>query len=114
MAQAVQEPVQSAFYHHADLDCYECLGCTTRIEVPHWAVIQGSKERVRIKTDPLNRLLWLELREIEHEKCASYKDVEKAKQHIEFGLKQIRPGVGHGVDAGRGALAIPHGAPATA
>ena len=55
MATAVHEVVQSAFYHHAELDCYECLGCTLWIEVPRWAVVAGGKERVRIKDDPLNR-----------------------------------------------------------
>ena len=74
-------------YHHEELDYYECLGCFDLIEVPRCAVVQGGKERVPVKGNSLNRLLWLELKTIEHEKCHRYQDASKAAQHREFGLK---------------------------
>ncbi len=51
------------------LDAYRCSRCGMSIEVPRWAVLAGAAKPVRIKSDPLNHLLWLEEQAAKHQGC---------------------------------------------
>jgi hypothetical protein len=70
-----------ALYHWEDMDAYQCMGCLELIEVPKYAVLKvsGVLDRVPVKNQPENRMLWLELYELDHAKCHEFKDVEKAQ-----------------------------------
>jgi hypothetical protein len=70
MGSTAVEPAQSAFRHYADTDTYECLGCHGLIPVPRLAILEEQNEIVRIKDNPLNRMLWLEVLEEKHQNCA--------------------------------------------
>lgn len=61
--------VLSSLVYHADLDYYECSGCEQDIEVPQFAVFQGSPRLVPVKYDPENRVMWREEIEREHSNC---------------------------------------------
>lgn len=79
------KPAESPLYFHPRYDAYECLGCGEMLEVPKFArlKIDNKIQRVAIKGDPLNLLLWREMQEIDHGECAQFQDVEKAKDHRE-------------------------------
>lgn len=79
-------PDSQVLYHHERFDYYECLGCHEEIEVPYLAVLKQGKPKEPIKSNPENRMAWLELRSIEHASCGLYKDEEKSRQHREYGL----------------------------
>ena len=51
------------------VDAYQCERCGASIEVPRWAVLVGGARPVRIKSDPLNHLLWLEEQAAKHKGC---------------------------------------------
>lgn len=73
-----------ALYRHERLDAYECLGCGEMLEVPAFAVLKGGAARVRVKNDPENQLMWVQLMELDHEPCGSFKDVVQAESHRKF------------------------------
>lgn len=85
------QPIAAAvFYHHERWDCYECMGCHELLEVPFRAVLRNGREREPVKRDAENRVLWLELRTLEHNKCAAYKDELAAANHRRFGLHLVQ------------------------
>ena len=78
-SQALEIPV---LYHHERWDAYECMGCHDLMETPRTAVLKNGQERVPVKANPENRMLWLELMTANHEKCMAYSgDAEKQEQH---------------------------------
>jgi hypothetical protein len=81
-----------ALYHHARYGCYECLGCTEIIEIPRWGwlVVNGHRCRVPVQGNPENLLLWLEMQQLDHEKCQMFNDVQKAKDAREFRKERDR------------------------
>jgi hypothetical protein len=56
-------------YFHREYDCYTCLGCGATIEVPWQAILKAGQGPVSVKESPENRVLWLELIEIDHGRC---------------------------------------------
>lgn len=74
------QPGNPVLYHHAREDVYECMGCGSLIEVPRQGVLQRGQAAVPIANNPENRMMWLELHTLDHEKCEKYKDFEKAEQ----------------------------------
>lgn len=71
---------RAPLYYHADLDVYECMGCYAMIEVPRSAVIRAGHSPEPIKTNPENRMLWLEMIEIDHMPCGQFSDSKLAEQ----------------------------------
>lgn len=81
--QATERP--PSLYLWDRYDAYECMGCHEMIETPRFAVIKGGRERVPIRTNPENRLIWLELMELDHAKCGAFQfDAAKAKAAREY------------------------------
>jgi hypothetical protein len=68
------------FYHHEAFDCYECLDCGEFEEVPVLAPLRVNGDKVPIKCNPENRLLWIELMEKKHARCKDFQDTAKAAQ----------------------------------
>lgn len=71
-------------YLHEREDFYECMGCHELLEVPFLAVLKNGQQRVAIKRNPENRLLWIELMSIEHGQCGKFKDEQKAQDQRTF------------------------------
>jgi hypothetical protein len=74
----------NALYHHEELGALACLGCGEYIEIPYEAVLKNGQPKARIKGDPLNFLLWRELMEADHAKCAAFHDERLQKQAREY------------------------------
>lgn len=55
--------------HHQSVDVYECRGCGQLIEVPTAAVLGTGGRWESVKSNPENRLDWLERRRQAHECC---------------------------------------------
>lgn len=81
----------AVLYFHERYDCYECMGCGEFIETPGMAVLHQGRPREPVKNNPENRMLWLELHMIDHQKCANYQDVEKAKAFRAHGNRRPAP-----------------------
>ena len=92
----VKRPAESPLYFHERLGAYECLGCGEFLEVPKFAVLKVDNkiQRVPIRGDALNLILWREMNEIDHEKCAEFQDEAKAldyRQHRKVPHATVRP-----------------------
>lgn len=71
-------------YRHEQYGCLECMGCRELIEIPFEAVLKGGHGPVPIKANPENLLIWIELQELDHEKCSSFQDARQAALCREF------------------------------
>lgn len=78
-------------YHHSTQDFYECMGCHEFIEAPYLAVLQQGKPKEPVKTNPENRLRWLELIGFDHGKCAAFKDEAKALEQRQYRQHPLIP-----------------------
>lgn len=67
-------------YHYVEPDVYECLGCGQFLETPYRAILNAGRKAVPVKEHPENRLLWLELMEIDHAACGRFEDAKKAEE----------------------------------
>jgi hypothetical protein len=81
-----------ALYFRPELSAYECLGCGEQIEVRKFAelMVDGTMQRVRVLGHPEHTLIWLELHQLDHAKCASFKDAARAKDYREHRKRQER------------------------
>lgn len=98
--------MEQRLYHHERLGAVECLGCRELIEIPHCAVLRAGQRPERVRGNPENLLLWLELQELDHEKCLSFNDAEKAlaaRQH-RFSLGSQRRTSRSGSASGSGGM----------
>lgn len=71
---------RAEFYHYPEYDAYECLGCGASLEVPRHAVLRAGQAPVRVKSDPENRLIWLDLMRIDHAACGQFQDARMAEE----------------------------------
>jgi hypothetical protein len=78
-------------YHYLEADVYECLGCYALIEVPYKAVLNAGQDRVTVKRDPENRLVWLELIRLDHAACGQFRDAKMAEEARRYRLRTIQP-----------------------
>lgn len=76
-------------YFHREYDCYECLGCGALIEVPWRAVLKNGQSPVEVKENPENRLLWVELMELDHAPCLRFSDARMAEQARRYGNRVV-------------------------
>ena len=74
-----ENAVKSPLYHYVEWAAYECMGCHELIEIPALAVLAAGRLPVRIKTNPENLLIWVEMIEMDHAKCSSFKDAKMAQ-----------------------------------
>jgi hypothetical protein len=87
-----ENAVKSPLYHHERWGAYECLGCNELIEIPALAVLAAGRLPVRIKTNPENLLIWVEMIELDHAKCSSFKDAKMARDARTFRKPMLRMG----------------------
>ena len=67
-----------ALYFHRDLEAYECLGCHEFHErASDWRADQPWQSRSDHPTNPENRLIWLELISLDHERCHLFRFTTK-------------------------------------
>lgn len=85
----MKKTTDSPFYYHREYDCYECMGCSGVLEVPWRAVLKNGQSPVEVKENPENRLLWLELMELDHAKCMAFKDTRMAEQARQYGNRVV-------------------------
>jgi len=79
-------------YHHPQADVYECLGCGQYLETPRWAVLKNGQPAVVIKNNQENRLVWLELMEMDHAACGLFKDARMAEEARRFRTPRVHRG----------------------
>lgn len=79
----------SALYHHERLDVYECMGCGAFLETPSCAVLKAGHRAVHVKMDPENRLLWLELMEMDHAACVLFHDAKMAEEARQYRRRTV-------------------------
>jgi hypothetical protein len=84
-------PSRPALYHYPEADVYECLGCGQYLETPYRAVLRNGQPAVSIKNHPEHRLVWLELMEMDHAACGSFKDAKKAEEARLFRRWTVKP-----------------------
>ena len=72
-------PSESPLYHHAQWGAYECMGCGELIEIPALAVLASGQMPVRIKSNPENLFIWVELMELDHQPCLAFSDLKMAQ-----------------------------------
>ncbi|MGA2890330.1 MAG: hypothetical protein ABSE51_19980 [Terracidiphilus sp.] len=82
--------VASPLYFHARYGAYECMGCYELIEIPYKATLVDGKERVRIKDNPENLVIWQEMMELDHQPCMAFSDVKMAQDAREHRKQQHR------------------------
>jgi hypothetical protein len=70
-----------ALYHNPSEDTYYCLGCGATLQTPVCAVLKADTKPVPVENNPENRLLWLELMELDHADCGKFKDAQKSEDH---------------------------------
>lgn len=71
-------------YHHRGIDVYECLGCGQMIEVPGMGVMRAGQMPENVARNPENRMIWLELQELDHAACGRFRDVKMAEDARRF------------------------------
>ena len=89
-----ENAMESPFYYLRQWDAYECLGCGQMLEVPQFAIMRGGHSAEPVKRNPENRLIWLELMELDHAKCSSFADVAMALDARKFRkttIQRVRP-----------------------
>jgi hypothetical protein len=93
LSMATEAKTLPVLYYHDRWSAYECLGCGEMLEVPSLAFlkIEGKVQRVPVRNNPENLMLWRELHEIDHGQCRDFKDEKKAVQHREYrGLELVK------------------------
>jgi len=63
------------------VEAYQCSRCKMIVEVPKRAVLCGTLQAVKIQSNPLNHLLWLEEQQAKHRDC---------QEHIRTWFHEIR------------------------
>jgi hypothetical protein len=102
---------RAALYHFVDGDYYYCLGCGASLETPYRAVLKSGRPPMEVKSNPENRLLWLELMSLDHADCGKFKDEQKAQDHRTYRRHVIRTASPKGDDGP--AILRSQGAPGT-
>lgn len=80
----VKHEQNSPLYYHERDGAYQCLGCHEFIEIPHCAVLKGGQRPEPVKHNPENRMIWVELTELDHTPCLLFADAEMARHAREF------------------------------
>jgi hypothetical protein len=60
----------SVLSHVPGMPAVSCIWCRSLIEIPAFAVLEGTLKSVRIAGQPLNLILWREEQERKHAACA--------------------------------------------
>lgn len=85
-----ETPKANTLYHHRHLDAFECMGCHEFFGVPRTGILTKSGRVEAIATNPENRLIWLELMTLDHERCHLYGDAKQAQDARTFRKKTIQ------------------------